>query len=106
MVISFKFTSTLAYAVIVGVIWVENETQQTNGMAISSLVLGILGVVLNLIPLLPYLLGILAIVFGVSGKKIQSGKGMAIAGIILGVITLAMKLFFWIFIILLGGSSY
>nr|WP_255723325.1 DUF4190 domain-containing protein [Sporosarcina sp. ACRSL] len=75
-------------------------------MAVSSLVLGILGVVLNLIPLLPYLLGILAIVFGVSGNKQQIGKGMAMAGIILGAITLAMKLFFWIFIILLGGTSY
>ncbi|MCG7342651.1 DUF4190 domain-containing protein [Sporosarcina sp. ACRSL] len=84
----------------------ENENQQTNGMAVSSLVLGILGVVLNLIPLLPYLLGILAIVFGVSGNKQQIGKGMAMAGIILGAITLAMKLFFWIFIILLGGTSY
>ena len=46
----------------------ENENQQTNGMAVSSLVLGILGVVLNLIPLLPYLLGILAIVFGTDGQ--------------------------------------
>ncbi|MGG0667261.1 DUF4190 domain-containing protein [Sporosarcina koreensis] len=88
----------------------ENENQQTNGvangMAISSLVLGILGVVLNLIPLLPYLLGILAIVFGVSGNKQQNGKGMAVAGIVLGAITLSMKLLFWIFIILLGGSGY
>ncbi|WP_262177731.1 DUF4190 domain-containing protein [Saccharococcus sp. Marseille-Q5394] len=84
----------------------ENEHQQQNGMAISSLVLGILGVVLNLIPIIPYLLGILAIIFGVSGNKMQNGKGMAVAGIVLGCITLGMKVFFWIFIILLGGSGY
>ncbi|MCM3742632.1 DUF4190 domain-containing protein [Sporosarcina luteola] len=84
----------------------DNENQQTNGMAISSLVLGILGVVLNLIPVIPYLLGILAVIFGVSGNKVASGKGMAVAGIILGSITLAMKIFFWLFIILLGGMNY
>jgi len=84
----------------------ENENQQTNGMAISSLVLGILGVVLNLIPLLPYLLGILAIIFGVAGNKIQNGKGMAIAGIVLGSITLGMKVLFWLFILLVGGVNY
>lgn len=84
----------------------ENENQQTNGMAISSLVLGILGVVLNLIPVIPYLLGILAVIFGVSGNKMQNGKGMAVAGIILGSITLGMKVFFWIFIFLVGGINY
>ncbi|MFC5602246.1 DUF4190 domain-containing protein [Sporosarcina koreensis] len=84
----------------------DNANQQTNGMAISSLVLGILGVVLNLIPVIPYLLGILAIIFGAAGNKIQNGKGMAVAGIVLGSITLAMKVFFWIFIILLGGINY
>ncbi|WP_252503800.1 DUF4190 domain-containing protein [Sporosarcina sp. Marseille-Q4943] len=84
----------------------EGEHQQTNGMAVSSLVLGILGVVLNLIPLIPYLLGILAIIFGVAGKEKQIGKGMAVAGIILGSITLAMKVFFWIFIFLAGGLNY
>lgn len=83
----------------------ENENQQTNGMAISSLVLGILGVVLNLIPVIPYLLGILAIIFGVAGMKMYNGKGMAVAGIVLGSITLAMKVFFWLFIILLGGIN-
>ena len=83
----------------------EHENQQTNGMAVSSLVLGILGVVLNLIPLLPYLLGILAIVFGMMGNKKENGKGMAVAGLILGVITLAMKFFFWIFVLLLGGMG-
>lgn len=84
----------------------DNENQQTNGMAISSLVLGILGVVLNLIPVIPYLMGILAIIFGVTGNKIQNGKGMAVAGIVLGCITLGMKVFFWIFIFLVGGLNY
>lgn len=84
----------------------ENENQQTNGMAISSLVLGILGVVLNLIPVIPYVLGILAVIFGMSGNKIQNGKGMAVAGIILGCITLGMKVMFWLFVFLVGGINY
>ncbi|WP_339249338.1 DUF4190 domain-containing protein [Sporosarcina sp. FSL W8-0480] len=84
----------------------EIEKQQTNGMAVSSLVLGILGVVLNLIPLLPYLLGILAIVFGTMGKKVESGKGMAVAGTILGGIALVMKVIFWLFVIAIGGLNY
>lgn len=84
----------------------EVEKLQTNGMAVSSLVLGILGVVLNLIPLIPYLLGILAIVFGTMGKKVEIGKGMAVAGIILGGITLGMKVIFWLFVIAIGGLGY
>ncbi|WP_432359874.1 DUF4190 domain-containing protein [Sporosarcina sp. UB5] len=84
----------------------ERENEQTNGMAISSLVLGILGVVLNLIPIIPYLLGILAIIFGVSGNKMHIGKGMAVAGIILGSITLAMKVLFWLFVFMVGGMNY
>lgn len=84
----------------------EIEKQQANGMAVSSLVLGIIAVVLNLIPILPYLLGILAIVFGTMGKKVESGKGMAIAGTVLGGIALGMKVIFWLFVIAIGGLNY
>ena len=89
-----------------GVKFLEIEKQQTNGMAVSSLVLGILGVVLNLVPLLPYLLGILAIIFGTMGKKTEHGKGMAFAGVILGGIALVMKVLFWLFVIAIGGLGY
>ncbi|WP_202407128.1 hypothetical protein [Pseudalkalibacillus hwajinpoensis] len=50
-----------------------------NGLAVSSIVLGIIGLVLLLIPLIPYPLAILAIIFGVIGKKKPVKKGFAIA---------------------------
>ena len=59
----------------------------TNGWAIASLVLGILGVV-GFPPLIP---SILALIFGYKGKReidrsdgTQQGRGLAVAGIILG----------------------
>jgi hypothetical protein len=57
--------------------------QPANGMAIASLVLGIIGV------LIPFL-GVLALIFGGVGmskaNQGASGKGMAIAGLVLGII--------------------
>jgi hypothetical protein len=74
----------------------------TNGLAIASLVLGILAVVLSLIPFLGYLSLILAIIFGFIGlseaKKSGTGKGLAIAGLILGFSALIIKLLFILFI--------
>ncbi|MBS4174250.1 DUF4190 domain-containing protein [Bacillus sp. FJAT-49736] len=89
----------------------SNENQQTiivqkpegNGLAVASLVLGIVGVVLNLIPFLPYVIGALAIIFGAVGIKKPIKKGMSIAGIILGVIAIVMKILFWMGIAVLGN---
>jgi hypothetical protein len=58
---------------------------RANGSAIASLVLGILGCV-------PWITGLLAVVFGILGiRKTRDpqvgGKGMAIAGLILGVLS-------------------
>ena len=68
----------------------------TNGMAIASLVLGILW--------LWWLGSILALIFGYIGKNQidrsggqQSGRGMAIAGIVLGWIGIAMLVLIIIF---------
>ena len=68
----------------------QDTVKQTHGMAIASLVSGIVGVFIAGIPL-----GILAIVFGgIAVKRIKdnpdmySGRGMAIAGIILGIVSI------------------
>lgn len=53
------------------------------GMAIASLVLGIVAVLTGLI-YLGAVLGILAIIFGIIALKRKAGKGMAIAGIVTG----------------------
>jgi hypothetical protein len=59
--------------------------RRTNGVAIASLVLGILGCV-------PFLTGLLAILLGIIGIRksrdpLVGGKGLAIAGMILGMVS-------------------
>lgn len=61
--------------------------QRTNGPAIASLVLGVLGCV-------PFLPGLLATVLGVIGIRMTrdplvGGKGLAITGLVLGLVSLA-----------------
>ena len=72
-----------------------NEMNQQNepksaGLAIASMVLGILALVLSCcVPYLPIILALLAVVLGgVSLAKKQDGKGMAIAGLVCGIIGL------------------
>lgn len=80
----------------------ENENNTTNtpvekkGMSIASLVLGIVSVVLFCISYVSIPCAILAIIFGVLGKK-KGGTGMAKAGLILGIIAIAFELF-WILV--------
>jgi hypothetical protein len=65
--------------------------QRTEGFAIASLVLGIVGLVA--FPVIP---SILAIVFGVSAKRRirqdarLTGEGLATAGIVLGIVELVL----------------
>jgi len=68
------------------------EEGKTHGLAIASLVLGIVGFFFA-----GFVLGILAIIFGaISLKKIKrsggflNGKGMAIAGLVLGIIIMSL----------------
>lgn len=73
---------------------------KNDGLSITSMILGIVGLVLTFVPGLNFigiLCGILAIIFGVISKnRIQSsdeelsGLGMAKAGLILGIITIAI----------------
>lgn len=67
-----------------------------NGLAVTALVLGIIGLVLSMVPFIPYPLAILAIIFGAVGLKKQIKKGLAITGIVTGIITLALKVWFWV----------
>lgn len=74
---------------------VVNPQAQGNGLAVTALVLGIVGLVFFLVPILPYPLAILAIIFGVIGMKKQVKKGLAITGLVTGIITLGIKISFW-----------
>jgi hypothetical protein len=70
----------------------------SNGPAIASLVLGIVGVALQFIPFAGVLLGMLAVVFAYLGFKraevTGSGRGMAIAGLVLGIVAAVFGLLF------------
>lgn len=84
---------------------IEVETTRGNGLAVAALVMGILGVVLNLIPFIPYVLGLLAIIFGIFALTEPVRRGFSITGIILGVLTFVFKIGWWILIILSAAAS-
>lgn len=71
--------------------------RKTSGAAVTSLILGILGCV-------PFITGLLAVIFGVVGIKATSdprysGRPMAVIGLILGIISLGLWGLF-------GGAGY
>lgn len=76
--------------------------QRTNGLAVASLVLGIVGIILCVL-FIPW---ILAIIFGAIAIKqcnadpTYSGKGLAIAGLVCGLVGGALVL-----LILFSGDS-
>lgn len=68
---------------------VETPAQESKGLSIASMVLGIISVVLFCIWYISVPCAILAIIFGIIGKK-KGGKGMATAGLVLGIVALAI----------------
>jgi hypothetical protein len=70
----------------------------SNGLAVASLVCGILAVVLFFSIVFPIILGILAVIFGAIGigkaNAGAPGKGLAIAGIVCGVLGIAFAIAF------------
>lgn len=66
----------------------------SQGQAVASLVLGIVGVVLPVLGLISLTMGILAIVFGSRQMRraTTSGRGMAIAGFVLGIVGILLYL--------------
>jgi hypothetical protein len=82
----------------------QNNIQQTAPGAIPSMVCGIICIVTCCLPLVPVVLGIIAIVFFVkTNKRIREsgdslgGKGMAIAGLVTGIIGLAIGFIYQIY---------
>lgn len=78
-------------------------SEEGGGMSTASLVIGVLGIVLNFIPfisLTSWVLAFLAIIFGGIGIFQGKRKGSAKAGLILGGITLVLK-----FVVILFLSS-
>lgn len=75
--------------------------QQKNGMAIASLVLGIVAFVLSCFPIVGLVGGVVGLVLGIMGLKnagpSANGKGMAIAGIILSALGLVGAIIWMVF---------
>lgn len=65
------------------------EGQESKGMSIAAMVLGIVSVVFCCIAYISIPCAILALIFGFVGKK-KGGKGMAITGIVLGIIAIGL----------------
>jgi hypothetical protein len=86
------------------------QPAKTSGMAIASLVTGILGI----FPCCSIgILGILGIVFGVLARKnidasngTQKGRGMATAGLICGAIGVALGIIYWIVVVATGSYDF
>ncbi|WP_416729822.1 hypothetical protein [Fictibacillus sp. JL2B1089] len=84
----------------------QKEAEKSNGMAVSSLVLGVVGLALGLVPFFGWFMlpaWILAIVFGAIGLKKEQSKGMSYTGLILGIATFVYKFGFW-FLVIIGAS--
>ena len=65
----------------------QNNNNESKGMAIASMVLGILGLVFWCVPILNLILAVLALIFGiVVMHKKSAGKGMRIAGFVCGIL--------------------
>ncbi len=68
-------------------------------MGVASLVLGIIGLIISLIPFLgqyALVLTIFAVVLGALGRRSLQGKGLATAGLALGLIGTALG-GFWVY---------
>jgi hypothetical protein len=75
------------------------------GMAVASMVLGIVGIVFIWVPFLGLIAGVLAVILGaVALNGVKSGQagggGMAITGLVLGIVDSAL----WLLLILFMAS--
>ena len=78
--------------------------KETNGAAVTALVLGIIGVVIGFIPYIGWFMApvwLLAIIFGIIGIRKTYKRGMSITGLILGILGATYKIGFWL--VVAGG---
>ncbi len=67
-----------------------------SGLSTAALVLGIIGICLSFIPIINYcafILGVLALVFGIIGAARGAGRGKAVAGLILGILSVVITIY-------------
>jgi|LSQX01.3.fsa_nt_gb RsiW-degrading membrane proteinase PrsW (M82 family) len=88
------------------------QAKKTNGLAIASMVLGIVSVPLICCCYVGILTGILAVIFGFIARKniresqgTQEGMGMALAGIIIGFVVVGCTLVLILLYVAVGFQS-
>jgi len=82
---------------------IPQPPQEKLGLAVASMVLGILAI---LIPYVGLILGIIAIILSAKAMKqyhAGAGKGMAIAGLICGIVGVSVYALIIFFIVILGA---
>ncbi len=87
---------------------VNDSDGHSNALAITSMVSGIISVIGCCFHKIALILGILAIVFSIVGKKRanETGKKMAISGLVCGIIGIILSTLVFIVIIVLGGAIF
>lgn len=68
----------------------ENEATEKKGLSIAAMVLGIISIVAFCWTWPAIICAILAIIFGIVGKK-KGGAGMAKAGLVCGIVGLSLQ---------------
>jgi hypothetical protein len=85
------------------------QQERTSGIAITALIMGILGIVLVWLPT-PF--GLLAIIFGAVGMSqtgkdpYLKGKGMAVTGLVLGILQFVLWIIFIILWAIFASSVF
>ncbi len=80
------------------------ENKNKSAMAVSSLVLGIISIVMNLFWYITLPTGILAIVFGVKSVR-RTGSKLGKAGLITGIVGLSLFVFVYVSLIIITVLS-
>ena len=84
--------------------------QESTGLAVASMVLGIISLVLSCLVTVSAICSLLALIFGISSLcSHKGGKGMAVAGIVCGAISLVIVLSYaaiWQWFLSLFGASW
>ena len=79
---------------------------ESKGMAIASMVLGIVSVCLCCLWYVSIFTAIIGLVLGiVSMKKSEGGRGMAIAGIITSIVAIVAIVFLFIYVFVIVGTA-
>ncbi|MDD6207590.1 MAG: DUF4190 domain-containing protein [Clostridiales bacterium] len=69
-----------------------NQKRESTGICVASMVLGLIGIIAWILPLVGYPVLITGLVLGIKGLERKAGKGMAVAGIVLCCVFLVFTL--------------